>query len=79
MTTMSAREFNQDLGAAKRAALREPVLITDRGEPSHVLLSISDYRKLTGEGAGWVHKIQMEADIDFKIPEIDFKPRIPEL
>ncbi len=47
MKTMTSREFNQDVGTAKRAASEGPVLITDRGEPSHVLLSIDDYRALT--------------------------------
>lgn len=40
MPTMTSREFNHDVSAAKRAASSEPVIITDRGRPSHVLLSI---------------------------------------
>lgn len=47
-TTMSSREFNQDTGRAKRAAVEGPVFITDRGKPAHVLLSIDEYRRLTG-------------------------------
>ena len=46
MTTMTSREFNQDAGSAKRAALNGPVFITDRGKPAHVLLTIEDYQKL---------------------------------
>jgi len=38
MPTISAREFNQDVSAAKRAAADGPVIITDGGRPSHVLL-----------------------------------------
>jgi PHD/YefM family antitoxin component YafN of YafNO toxin-antitoxin module len=38
-TTMSAREFNQNAGGAKKAAREGPVFITDRGRPSHVLSS----------------------------------------
>jgi prevent-host-death family protein len=49
-TTMTSREFNQDAGRAKREAARGPVIITDRGEPSHVLLSIAEYRRLTNTG-----------------------------
>jgi prevent-host-death family protein len=48
MITMSSRDFNQDAGRAKRAAVNGPVFITDRGKPAHVLLSIEDYRKLAG-------------------------------
>jgi len=47
-TTMSSREFNQDTSRAKRAAKTGPVFITDRGQPQHVLLSIEEYRRLTG-------------------------------
>ena len=46
--TVSSRELNQDVGRAKRAAADGPVVITDRGQPSHVLLSWSDYRRLSG-------------------------------
>lgn len=45
---MSSREFNQDTGRAKRAALDGPVFITDRGEPSHVLLTFAAYQELVG-------------------------------
>ena len=48
ITTITSREFNQDVGRAKKAAQDGPVLITDRGRPAHVLLSIDDYRRLTG-------------------------------
>ena len=50
MKTMTSRDFNQDVGSAKRAAADGPVLITDRGKPSHVLISIDDYRALTQSG-----------------------------
>lgn len=46
-TTLSSRDFNQDRGRAKKAALEGPVFITDRGRPAHVLLSIEDYQRLT--------------------------------
>ena len=48
ITTMSSRELGQDASRAEKAAKEGPVFITDRGEPAHVLLSIEDYRKLTG-------------------------------
>lgn len=46
--TVSSRELNQDVGRAKRAAEDGPVVITDRGRPSHVLLSWTEYRRLSG-------------------------------
>jgi prevent-host-death family protein len=48
ITTLTSREFNQDTSRAKRAAAKGPVFITDRGKPGHVLLSIKEYRRLTG-------------------------------
>lgn len=50
MKLLTSREFNRDVSHAKRAAQVEPVLITDRGQPTHVLLSIAEYRRLTGDG-----------------------------
>jgi prevent-host-death family protein len=44
MKSITAREFNQDVSQAKRAARLGPVVITDRGRPTHVLLSIEAYR-----------------------------------
>src|SRR5664279_6339271 len=60
MATISAREFNQDVGAAKRAAAEGPVIITDRGRPSHVLLTIDEYRRLTGRRVDLVDWLAME-------------------
>lgn len=80
MTAISAREFNRDVSAAKRAALVQPVVITDRGEPSHVLLSIDDYRRLSDSGAGWVASLQMmDDDIDFDPPRVEVGPRSVDL
>jgi PHD/YefM family antitoxin component YafN of YafNO toxin-antitoxin module len=49
MKLISAREFNQDVSLAKRLANFEPVFITDRGTPTHVLVSIDNYVRLTGQ------------------------------
>jgi prevent-host-death family protein len=49
MKLITSREFNRDVSLAKREARVEPVLITDRGQPTHVLMSIADFRRLSGE------------------------------
>jgi prevent-host-death family protein len=49
MKSVSSREFNQDVSQVKRVALHEPVFVTDRGKPTHVLLSIDAYRQLMGK------------------------------
>ena len=45
---LTSREFNQDTGSAKRAAATGPVFITDRGRPSHVLMTFEDFSRLAG-------------------------------
>jgi PHD/YefM family antitoxin component YafN of YafNO toxin-antitoxin module len=47
--TYSSREFTRDVSAAKRAAEKGPVFITDRGRPAYALLRIEDYYKLQGQ------------------------------
>lgn len=54
ITTVSSREFNQDTSKAKKAARHGPVVITDRGRPAHVLLSIEQYEALTGSASNIV-------------------------
>lgn len=68
ITTISSREFNQDTSSAKKATRQGPVIITDRGRPAHVLLSIEEYQKLTGSNANIVDLLVMPeaADIDFE-------------
>lgn len=78
-TTLSSREFNQDTSRAKTAARQGPVIITDRGEPSHVLLTFQDYRKLTETEANIVDLLShpASADIEFDPPKLDgewFRP-----
>lgn len=70
ITTLSSREFNQDTSRAKKAAAQGPVFITDRGKPSHVLLSIKEYRRLTGANRKIADALAMPgvADIELDIP-----------
>jgi hypothetical protein len=49
MKHVTSREFNQDVSRAKRFAMIEPVYVTDRGRPTHVLISIDAWRQLSGE------------------------------
>ncbi|MGA7339440.1 MAG: type II toxin-antitoxin system Phd/YefM family antitoxin [Terracidiphilus sp.] len=59
ITTFSSREFNQDTSRAKRAAKKGPVFITDRGKPSHVLLSIEEYRAMRGKRKSLAESLAM--------------------
>lgn len=84
VTIMSSREFNQDTALAKRAARNGPVIITDRGKPSHVLISMEEYQRLEKKPRSLADAIaddRPEADFDwepprlegpfFKVPELD--------
>lgn len=68
ITTVTSREFNQDVSKVKRATLMGPVFITDRGHLAHVLLTIDDYQKLTKTKENIVDLLAMPdaADIDFE-------------
>lgn len=72
-TTLSSREFNQDTSRAKKLAGTGPVFITDRGRPAHVLLTIEDYRKLTGGERSIIDMLAMpgQEDIEFDPPRLD--------
>nr|VFJ77629.1 MAG: prevent-host-death family protein [Candidatus Kentron sp. FW] len=78
MITLSSRDFNQHTSHAKKASRDGAVFITERGRPAHVLLSIEDYRKLTGNRITLLDALaQSDApDFDFDPPRADalFRP-----
>lgn len=67
--TISSREFNQDTGRAKRAAQKDVVFITDRGQPSHVLMSIAKYKSLLADNPSIVDLLGMPG-----IEKVRFNP-----
>ncbi len=75
ITTISSREFNQNTSGAKKAARNGPVIITDRGKPQHVLLTIKDYQKLKGKKKSILEILAMPgvAEIDFEPPRLSGK------
>lgn len=77
ITTFSSREFNQDVTRAKKATEHGPVFVTDRGKPAHVLLSIAEYRRLTGQRRNIADALAMPgaAEIEFEPPRIDIGSR----
>ena len=81
ITTLSSRGFNQDTSRAKKAASQGPVLITDRGRPAHDLLSIEEYRHLSGQRRNLVDALSMPglAEIDFDPPRLGHRGRSADL
>jgi prevent-host-death family protein len=45
---VSAREFNQQPSRISREAGEQPVIITDRGRPTRVLMSFEEYARISG-------------------------------
>lgn len=73
VTSVSSREFNQDTGRAKRAARRGPVVITDRGRPSHVLLTFEEYNRLASRGLSVIDLLGVPAgieDVELTTPDL---------
>ena len=77
ITTISSREFNQALSKAKRAANDGPVIITDRGKPAHVLMTIANYQRLIKQRRCITDALAMPgaADIDFEPPRVTLDVR----
>lgn len=72
ITTITSREFNQDVSRAKRATSQGPVFITDRGHIAHVLLTIEEYQKMTKKKQSIIELLAMPdvAGIDFEPPRL---------
>jgi prevent-host-death family protein len=83
MATMTAREFNQNPSAAKRAARVDPVFITDRGEASYVLISIEEYKRITDQEPSLAEVLtaplsDVEIDPDWEPEPLKLGLRIPD-
>lgn len=72
VTTLTSREFNQDTAGAKKAAAKGPVVITDRGQPAHVLITYERWRELTAGHPDMVTLLGMVegGDIAFDPPKV---------
>jgi prevent-host-death family protein len=81
ITTLSSRELNHDVSSAKKAAKNGPVVITDRGKPSHVLMTYDEFQRLTGRRRSLVEAMAMPglSDIDFDPPRVEITPRRTDL
>ncbi|KKX24498.1 type II toxin-antitoxin system Phd/YefM family antitoxin [Rhizobium sp. LC145] len=77
IVTLSSRELNHDVSSAKKAAKSGPVIITDRGKPSHVLMTYDEYERLTGKHRNLVEALVMPglSEIDLKLHRPEIRPR----
>ncbi|EJB06613.1 prevent-host-death family protein [Rhizobium leguminosarum bv. trifolii WSM597] len=77
VTTVSSRELNHDVSSAKKAAKKGPVIITDRGKPSHVLLTYEEFQRLSGSRQSLIDGLSMPglSEIDFMPTRVEIKTR----
>ncbi|MES5045663.1 type II toxin-antitoxin system Phd/YefM family antitoxin [Rhizobium nepotum] len=77
MTRFSSREVNHDVSKAKKAAQAGPVIITDRGKPSHVLMTYSEFERLTGKRRNLVDALSMTglSTIELNTPRTEIVTR----
>ena len=77
ISTLSSRELNHDVSSAKKAAQKGPVVITDRGKPSHVLMTYDDFQRLTGRRRNLAESLAMPglSEIDLDTTRIGIEPR----
>jgi hypothetical protein len=67
VTTITSDAFDEDVSGAKASANRSPVFITDGCQPTHVLLTIADYLRLTSGRMNLAEALaQPAADFDFQ-------------
>lgn len=85
--TISSREFNQNRAKVKREAKKGPVVVTERGVPSLVVMTVQEFEEIKRMAeqsdkapkkpfrslAEAIADTSPESDFDFEIPE--FKGR----
>jgi PHD/YefM family antitoxin component YafN of YafNO toxin-antitoxin module len=71
MFAISSRDFNQDISSAKRKSVLDPVVITDRGTPTHVLLSYTEYQKMLTTQPKVTDLLSLGHDINFEPSKIN--------
>ena len=81
ITTLTSLELTQDVGQARQAALQGPVFITDQGRAAHVLLSITEYQRLTGKVATIADLLAMPGaeGVELEVPPLRHLPQSADL
>ncbi|HFC29604.1 MAG TPA: type II toxin-antitoxin system Phd/YefM family antitoxin [Oceanospirillales bacterium] len=71
ITTVTSREFNQDISKSKKVCETGPVYVTNRGQPTHVLLTFEEYQKLVGLNNNIVDLLAMDdCNSEFEAPKL---------
>jgi len=78
ISMFSSREFNQRVAVAKKAASADNlVYILDRGQPTHVLMSMDKFNELSGQRQNILELLAMPeaAEVDFEMERTQDLPR----
>ncbi|MEI3853590.1 MULTISPECIES: type II toxin-antitoxin system Phd/YefM family antitoxin [unclassified Ensifer] len=77
LSTITSRAMCRSISIAKELAKSGPVLITDRGKPSHVLLTYDEYVRVAGRRRSLVDALAMPglSETDLVIPRAQIVPR----
>ncbi|MCF6288276.1 MAG: type II toxin-antitoxin system Phd/YefM family antitoxin [Proteobacteria bacterium] len=71
ITTVTSRELNQDISKVKKVCEAGPVYVTNRGNPTHVMMTFDEYQKLVGNSKNIVELLAMnDAEIEFEPPKL---------
>lgn len=63
---MTSRDFNQDVGQAKRIAAEAPLVITDRGQAAFVLMTHAEYLRLCGKSPSILDLLDHPESADYE-------------
>lgn len=64
ISTFSSRELDRHASRAKKAARSGPVIITERGRPTHVLLTFEEYQRLAGAKRSFIERLGWPTGIE---------------
>ena len=79
-STMTAREFNQHVSRAKKAADKGPLIITERGKPAYVLMRHDAFvAGAQRRRAIDVLSDPQASDVDVEFPRMSIDMRLPDL
>ena len=73
----TSRDFNHNPSKVKHASKHDTVVITERGTPKYVMMSIETYQQLTQANTSIIDMLAMPDDYDVefdKLPSILIKP-----
>jgi hypothetical protein len=79
MPVLTAKEFDQDIAGAKRAADEGPMVLTDSGIPCYVFMRHETYQRLTerGQSLRLLLAHPESEDVEFDPPRLGDQPVSP--